>query len=295
MESATRFQIKLVTIARIEILNPRDRNRKKFQELVSSIAEVGLKRPITVTKSEKSNNGQYELVCGQGRLEAFNELGQTEIPAIVINANTETALVKSLVENCARRQHNALDIVHDIGGMKERGYSYAEIGRKTGLSVEYVRGVGKLLQEGEDRLLKSVEAGHIPVSVAVESAQADDESIQSALQNAYENNILRGRKLLIAKRLIERRSLRKKGNFRSQASKKRISSNALVKAYQEDADRKKLLIRKADATRNRLIFIAHAVRELLCDEDFVELLKAESLDTIPKKLAARMDRQELTR
>ena len=295
MDNATRFQIELISIECIEILNPRVRNKRVFQDIVSSIAEVGLKRPITVTKSATTPNGHYELVCGQGRLEAFRELGQTEIPAIVIQANTETALVKSLVENCARRQHHALDIVHDIGGMKERGYSYTEIGRKTGLSVEYVRGVGKLLQDGEDRLLRSVEAGHIPVSVAVEIAQADDEGIQLALQNAYENNILRGRKLLIAKRMIERRNLRKKGNFRSPVSKKKISSDALVKAYQEDADRKKLLIRKADATRNRLIFIAHAVRELLCDEEFVELLKAENLDTIPKKLAARMERQELTR
>lgn len=38
----------------------------------------------------------YDLVCGQGRVEAFKALGQEEVPALVVNANP---LVASLVEN----------------------------------------------------------------------------------------------------------------------------------------------------------------------------------------------------
>ncbi|AQQ05390.1 chromosome partitioning protein ParB [Roseibium algicola] len=292
MPETTQLQIELIPIEQIAILNPRVRNRKIFREIVSSIEEIGLKRPVTVTKR---GDGQYELVCGQGRLEAFRELGQSEIPAIVIEADTETVLVKSLVENCARRKHQAIDLLQDISGMSKRGYTDVEIGRKTGLSVEYVRGVGKLLRQGERRLLRSVEAGHIPVSVAVEIADADDEGIQAALQQAYEKNILRGRKLFIAKRVIENRQRKGKGLGGARKTRKNVSSDALVKAYQEDTDRKKLLIRKADATRDRLMFIAHAVRELLHDDAFVEVLKTENLDTVPKNLAARMERQELTR
>ena len=41
----------------------------------------------------------YDLVCGQGRLEAFVALGQNEIPAIVIEASEEDCYVMSLVEN----------------------------------------------------------------------------------------------------------------------------------------------------------------------------------------------------
>ncbi|MHB0725076.1 chromosome partitioning protein ParB, partial [Roseomonas mucosa] len=64
-----------------------------------------------------------------------------------------------LVENVARRQHNALDLLHDIDGMKRRGHSDAEIARKTGLSGEYVKGVLRLLGSGETRLLRAMEAG----------------------------------------------------------------------------------------------------------------------------------------
>ena len=39
------------------------------------------------------------LVCGQGRLEAFQSLGQREIPALVVEADSDDCLVMSLVEN----------------------------------------------------------------------------------------------------------------------------------------------------------------------------------------------------
>ncbi|MGX1101298.1 plasmid partitioning protein RepB C-terminal domain-containing protein [Amorphus sp. MBR-141] len=285
--------VQLVPVDRITVLNPRARNRKVFREIVTNIAAVGLKRPITVTRRDGPEGLHYDLVCGQGRLEAFQQLGQREIPAFVIEADQQACLVKSLVENCARRQHRAIDLVHDIGGMKERGYADADIARKTGLSLEYVKGVARLLSRGEQRLLRAVEAGHIPVSVAVAIADSDDEGVQEALHQAYEKNLLRGRKLIAAKRLVENRHRRGKGLSNKTRRRQRISSDALVKAYQEDTDRKRLLIRKADATRSRLIFIAHAMRELLHDDRFAAILKAEGLDSLPKKLAARMDRQEL--
>jgi len=288
-------KIELISIDRISILNPRARNKKAFQEIVTSIADVGLKRPITVTRRKEGESGSFDLVCGQGRLEAFIELGQTEIPAIVIDADPHDCMVKSLVENCARRQHQAIDLVHDIGGMKSRGYDDADIARKTSLSLEYVKAIVKLLRNGEQKLLRAVEARHVPVSVAVQIADTDDEHIQDALQQAYEKGVLRGRKLLVAKKLVESRRIRGKGLRNALRSNKGLSSEALVKAYQEDTDRKRLLIRKANATRNRLIFIVHAMRELLHDDRFSKVLISENLQSVPKKLASRMDRQELLR
>lgn len=294
MNPGDRKFVQLIPISQIAVVNPRIRNKKSFKELVENIAALGLKKPITVTPHEGGEEASYDLVCGQGRLEAFVELGEVEIPALIIQASPEDCMVKSLVENCARRQHRAIDLLHDIGGMKGRGYSDAEIAKKTGLSQEYVRGVGRLLAQGEQRLLRAMEAGHIPVSVAVEIAEADDVGIQEALQHAYENNLLRGRKLMIVRRIVESRRRRgRKLEKSSSSSVQKLSSRSLVRAYREDTDRKRLLIRKADATRNRLIFIAHAMRELFNDEKLVSLLKGEKLDTLPRKLANRMQRGDI--
>lgn len=287
--------VEMIPIARITVINPRIRNQRIFKELVDSIAEVGLKKPITVTRHDDANGPSYDLVCGQGRLEAFQALGQSEIPALVIEADPQERMVKSLVENCARRLHQAIDLLHDIGGMKRRGYTEAEIAKKTGLSIEYVRGVVRLLERGELRLLRAVESGQIPVSVAVEIAEADDVGIQDALQQAYEKNLLRGRKLMIAKRLVENRSRRGKGLRTHGPSRKDApSSDALVRAYRDDTERKRLLVRKANATRARLLFMTEAFRQLLLDENFVTLLRAEDLDTIPRNLANRIQRVEIS-
>lgn len=285
--------VELIPIERVTVINPRVRNKKTFREITANIAELGLKRPITVTRRDDVDGPRYDLVCGQGRLEAYQVLGQRDIPALVVDADTEDCFVMSLVENLARRQHRAIDLVHDIEGLKRRGYSPIEIARKTGLTIEYVRGVIRLLEKGEHRLLRSVEAGQIPVSIAVEIAGANDEEMQVVLQQAYEKNLLRGQKLIAARRLIEQR--RRSGKGRQRNGKRRdraLSSNALLRAYREDVDRKRLLIRKADTTRNRLIFVTEAVRKLLADENFVTLLRAEGLDTLPRNLATRIQSAE---
>jgi len=41
-----RKRVKTIPIDQIRFLNPRVRNRRNFQEIVQSIANVGLKRPI---------------------------------------------------------------------------------------------------------------------------------------------------------------------------------------------------------------------------------------------------------
>ena len=54
-------------------------------------------------RERNADGTQYDLVCGQGRLEAFLALGQTTIPAIVINASREDQYLMSLIENIARK------------------------------------------------------------------------------------------------------------------------------------------------------------------------------------------------
>jgi ParB family transcriptional regulator, chromosome partitioning protein len=281
--------VEMIPVERITVINPRVRNKRIFKEIVSNIAEIGLKKPITVTRRDEADGARYDLVCGQGRLEAYQVLGQSEIPALVVDADPEDCMVMSLVENLARRQHRAIDLLNDIQGLKRRGYSDTAISQKTGLHRTYVQGVNRLIEKSEHRLLRAVESGQIPVSIAVEIAGASDEETQIVLQQAYEQKLLRGKKLIVAKRLIEQRRRRGKGlRINGNRPRQTLSSNALIRAYREDVDRKRLLIRKAEATRNRLIFVTEAMRKLLDDENFVTLMRAEAIDTLPQNLATRI-------
>src|ERR1700758_964872 len=102
-------EIRKIAISAITVLNPRARNKRVFNELVTSIAHLGLKKPITV--SRRRSAAGYDLVCGQGRLEAFIALRQSEIPAIVVEATEEDCHVMSLVENLARRNPRSLELM----------------------------------------------------------------------------------------------------------------------------------------------------------------------------------------
>lgn len=289
-------RVEMIPIDRITVVNPRLRNKKVFKGIVENIAEVGLKRPITVTSRHGEDGPLYDLVCGQGRLEAFRQLGQTEVPALIVTADQEDCFVASLVENCARRQHQAVDLLQDILGMRERGYSDNEIAAMTGLSANYVYIVGRLLERGERRLVAAVEAGYLPISVALEICEADDQGVQAALHKAYEDNLLRGRALIAARRLVE---VRKRSGKAAKLNKlvgkdAATTPEGLVKAFQEDTERKRMMIRKTEATRNRLVFIVEALSHLSNDESFVALLEDEGLATIPTSLADRIQKVRIS-
>jgi ParB family chromosome partitioning protein len=282
-------EIQSIAIAEITVLNPRSRNKRVFQELVTSIANLGLKKPITV--SRRPDGSGYDLICGQGRLEAFLALGQSQIPAIVVEASQEDCFVMSLVENLARRQHTPLELVREIGALKERGYSTAEIARKTDFSPEYIWAICFLLENGEERLINAVERGLIPHSVAMEIAKAGDAEVQGALAEAYENKALPGNQVLAIRRIIEQRKTSGKAGHsgsRGGGLRVRVTADSLVRAYRKETDRQKLLVKKAALAQSRLLFVVNGLRRLLGDEHFVTLLRAEAMHTLPKPLAERL-------
>lgn len=282
-------KIEWVPIDRVVVVNPRERNRKVFREIVENIRKIGLKRPITVTRRMEDDNEWFDLVCGQGRLEAYQMLGQENVPALVVSAEPDDCLIASLVENCARRQHNAIDLLQDIGAMSDRGHSISEIARKTGLSSEYVNGVTRLLSRGEQRLLRSVESRTIPLSVAVEIAEADDEGIQRALHDAYDRGLLKGKRLLAARRLVEVRKRRGKALDNAPRTSHRMTTAKLIETYEQDVARKRELIDRSRATHNQLLLITEALRRLSLDERFLALVEDEDLATLPSVLSDRID------
>ena len=164
-DSAT---IRMIPIEQINILNPRVRNPKLFDSIVQNIAKVGLKSPITVMPCRSKAEGkEYDLVCGQGRLEAFMACGQKMIPAMVINASEEQALIMSLVENLARRRHKPMELLQGVEILRKQGYDAKTIALKIGHTMDYTSNVIALLEQGEERLVTAVEAGHIPITLAI--------------------------------------------------------------------------------------------------------------------------------
>lgn len=286
-------QIEMIPISRITVLNSRARNKRQHREIVNNIEAIGLKRPITVARHDGPGGARYDLVCGEGRLEAFQMLGQSEIPAVVIEANESQCLVMSLVENIARRTPRPIDIMREIGALRSRGFSDTAIGEKLGVGASWVNMIASLLERGEERLVAAVETGVIPITLAMEISKAESEEAQTLLLDAYETGKLRGKRLASARRILDMR-LRAQGKglpsgrLGRKGSGRRMTANDLMQVYQRQAEKQRLLVKKSDFTQTRLLFIVEALKDLLTDEGFLNLLRAEGLATMPRALAMRI-------
>ncbi len=300
MLTGTPETVTLVPINRIEILNSRDRNMKVFEEIVDNIRTIGLKKPITVAERPgEDGDPRYVLVCGEGRLNAFRILGETHIPALVVDVSDEDAFIMSLAENIARRGYRPLEILADIEVLRKRGYSAEIIIQKTGLSPKYVKDIVFLLDQGEERLIEGVQRGTIPLTTALEIARANENastseedgqaSLGDLLQEAYENGQLKGRQIIEAKRLIEKRLEHGPASPNRDQIKPPTSSYSLVRTYQREVERQRKMVLKAEHAHQRLLLVVQGLKKLFADEHFVNLLRAEGLDTLPKYLAERID------
>lgn len=295
MLEASNSQIELIPIDRINVLNPRSRSKKQHREIVENIEAVGLKRPITVRRKAGDGEVAFDLVCGEGRLEAFRMLGERQIPAVVIVADEDDCLVMSLVENIARRQHRPIDLINEIGTLHRRGYTDGQIGQKIGCTSSWVNMVVQLIERGEERLLSAVETGLIPIRLAVDIARAETSDAQNTLFDAFEAGKLKGKKLGQIRRLLDQRMRRSKGigetGLGRRNSNKRLSTADLMRLYQAETEKQRILVKKSDFTQARLLFLVEALKDLLADESFNTLLRAENLTTMPKVLAARVGMQ----
>jgi len=277
-------KIQMVPIGKIRVINGRARSDVKFQEMVTNISKVGLKKPVTV--SRRTEDDGYDLVCGQGRLEAYVALGQSEVPAIVVDAPLHDRYLMSLVENLARPPRTTLQLAREIKTLRERGYTTSDIAAKVGLSETYVSNLSKLLNKGETRLVEAVERGEIPIVVAIEIANANDEQIQRSLTEAYETGKLKGRALLKVRRLIETRRLRGQAQSpRGPRQRKAPSAQDVIRTYKREAQRQERFVKQARAFDRQLRFVVSALKRIFEDENLVNLLRAESLDGMPKYIA----------
>ena len=280
-----------ISIEDIHILNPRVRNQIIFEEIRQNIRSIGLKRPITVTPRKDAKNGKkYDLVCGQGRLEAFIAVGETEIPAVVREVSEEDAHIMSLVENIARRNSNALELLQSIKYLKSQGYGDDAIAAKTNLGKDYIRGIIRLLEQGEEYLVNAVEKGRIPLYQALNIASEDDAAVQRALADAYESGALTGKKLVAAQKIISRRKHYGKWLSTPQRDNAKVSAEDLIAAYENGAKEKKRLLAQSNYIKDVLDYTSIALRQLLKDVHFTNQLKAVGMNEIPQHVTDLLKR-----
>jgi len=290
-------EVKMIPLDQIRILNQRHRDAKKFALIVQSIKNQGLKKPIqlSVREPDEGEGPTYDLVCGQGRIEAFRALGHDEIPAVVVHISKEDRLLRSLAENLARRNPAPIEMLTEIERLKKEGLTLRQISARIDVDTSTIHSLLSLKKAGETRLLDAALNGRIPVSVAVEIARTEGIEMQRELLKACESRQLTQNALRLIRRVMDRRRLigRQRGNGPRSPKDNRTSADSLVNAYRRESQKQRLMVKKARVCEAKLLFLVTALRRLMADEHFVTLLRAEELATMPKDIWMRVTEKQL--
>lgn len=267
-----------IPVAKIKVINARSRDQEQFDMNVDSIGSTGLLKPIRVNDKFLERTDMYELICGEGRLQAHQRLGHTLIQAEVVTCTRKEAYLQSLIENIARTKPDSMDFAREIKRLHDEGWEYEKLAQLTCKTEHYVRDYVRLVEQGEERLIRGVEQGVFPIKFAIQVATTEDGQLQNVLMDAFDEGLVTTNTFAQARKIIAARARDPKG--RAPAASYTVEK---LKNDIEDATRAKTsYVREAKTKENRFLTLLSGINTLWKDGELLALLRAEKLLVRPE-------------
>lgn len=149
-----------------------------LDELIGSIRRDGLLSPLLVRPGAK--DGEFELICGERRLRACEQLGIEIVPALIrgdLTGKEDEARAIAVAENSedVRTSLNAIEMGAVFAQLAAASWSVATIAAHCGVNAAKVRRCLTLMDAPED-VRKRVAAGSMSANTALEVAKLDPET-----------------------------------------------------------------------------------------------------------------------
>jgi len=148
----------------VEVIKPNpSQPRRSFDPesmdvLVASIQASGLIQPLLVRPLA---DGSYELIAGERRWRAAQEVGLERVPAVVRESAEAERLQTALVENMVREDLNPVEEARACAALVEDlELSKEEVGRRVGRSRSAISNLVRLL-DLPDEALELLESGEL--------------------------------------------------------------------------------------------------------------------------------------
>jgi ParB family chromosome partitioning protein len=210
-------QIELTSIVPSTLQPRKDFARDVLLELIESIRQHGIIQPLIVRLAKPSPSGgghvgtRFELIAGERRWRAAQELGLTTVPAIVRTANDLEVLELSLIENLQRADLNPIEEAQGYARLAtEFGMRQEDIALKVGRSRAAVANALRLLDlhpQVQIWLAQNlVSVGHAKVLLAL---KAPEEQLLAAETVLRRNATVRSTERLVGRLLGVGRGRRK--------------------------------------------------------------------------------------
>ena len=179
-------QVELSTITPSPLQPRKNFAPDALQELIDSIRQHGIIQPLIV----RQVNGRHELIAGERRWRAAQEVGLAEVPVIIRTASDLEVLELSLIENLQRTDLNPIEEAQGYARLADEfGLKQDEIAQKVGRSRAAVANAMRLLdlhpqiQTWVAQDLVSV--GHAKVLLGVKAAEEQLKFAETILRRNY--------------------------------------------------------------------------------------------------------------
>ncbi len=141
------MRLKLAEIQPNEAQPRKQFTQPQMESLISSIQEHGILQPIIVRPANKG----YKIIAGERRWRAATQLGITEIPAIIKNADSLKTIELALVENIQREDLNPIEKATTFSELKTNfGLTQEQIATKVGQERSTIANTMRLLDLPEE-------------------------------------------------------------------------------------------------------------------------------------------------
>ena len=200
-------QINLASVVPSGLQPRKDFEREALQELVESIRQHGIIQPLIV----RQVGARFELIAGERRWRAAQEIGLSTVPVIIRTANDLELLELSLIENLQRADLNPIEEAQGYARLaNEFGMRQEDIALKVGRSRAAVANALRLLDlhpQVQIWLTQDlISVGHAKVLLAL---KAPEEQLLAAETVLRRNATVRSTERMVARLLGIGRARRK--------------------------------------------------------------------------------------
>jgi ParB family chromosome partitioning protein len=193
------LSIREIDVDSIKFFVRRSRATGAYSRLKDSIREVGLKQPIHVkditswnrSDRKRPDGGYYthELICGQGRLQAFRDLGFEKIPALIINVPEHEIVGRFLAENVMRKNLSWYEKAQLVRRDVEAGMSIDDIKEKYFVTSGQVYKYLRILRQASDKLLSDSEIEQLSMNQAEQLTSVDAPTQEIVVDVMHEEDL----------------------------------------------------------------------------------------------------------
>src|SRR5438477_6308898 len=192
-------QVDLAAIVPSALQPRKDFGREALQELIDSIRQHGIIQPLIVRQA----GARFELIAGERRWRAAQEIGLATVPVIIRSANDLEVLELSLIENLQRADLNPIEEAQGYARLaNEFGMRQEEIALKVGRSRAAVANALRLLDlhpQVQVWLAQNVlSVGHAKVLLAL---KVPEEQLLAAETVLRRNATVRSTERMVARQL----------------------------------------------------------------------------------------------